>query len=303
MVLVGVLGLCVVMGGASIFALSLLGQRVSDVFSEIEAEIGTITLDPTVLAALEATPEAVPTIPPLATVGSIPTRAVQPTPGASNDDAAVLQTSIAATVEAALGEADTLVATIEAETIFASARQIFRDEFVDNRNNWFTGVFREIETNTIADGVFKVNWLADGFSYELYQVSDLTNFVTEVDCLIVQGGPDGSCGLIFGQRPDEGFFEFEVFEDYYRVTLYQFGGEPLTLIEGDPTGIITPGETFRLQIIRRDSEIRAAINNILVGTANNDTFPTGKIGISTNSYLDEGGVEIWFDNFTIWQLP
>ena len=29
---------------------------------------------------------------------------------------------------------------------------------------------------------------------------------------------------------------------------------------------------------------------------------TGKVGVSTNSYA-EGGVEIWFDNFVIWELP
>jgi hypothetical protein len=306
-VILSVLGLCVIMAGAGIFALTMFGQRV---VTEMESGLATIQVDPTLMAALEevATPDALTTPEPLPTLGALPTIAsaatIDPaaTPGRSGSAAAV-QTSIAATVEAALGVGEELVATAEAELIFASAREIFRDEFVDNRNNWFTGVFREIERNTLEDGVFKVSWFADGFSYELYEVRTLTNFIAEVDCLVVQGGPDGSCGLIFGQNNDVGFYEFEAFEDYYRITVYAADAEPRLLLEGDPAGIITPGEPFRLQIIRRGDELRAAINGVLLGTVNDATFPTGRIGLSTNSYLEEGGVEIWFDNVAIWELP
>lgn len=309
-VLLGVAGLCVIMAAASLFTLTLLGSRVSQVFTEIESELATIEIDPTLLAELEAvatpelapTPAARPTLRPLATPEAGATLAPLATPERGAVAGAV-QTSIAATVQAGLNSGEATAATAEAEAIFASATQIFRDEFVDNRNQWFTGVFREIERNTIEDGVFKVTWFADGFSYELYQVRDLGNFIAEVDCLIAQGDREGSCGLIFGQNQDVGFYEFEVFEDYYRVTTYASGADPQTLIEGDPTGIITPGQVIQLQMIRRGDELRAVINGVLVGTANDSTFPTGKIGVSTNSYLEEGGVEIWFDNFTIWELP
>ncbi len=307
-VLLSVAGLCVIMAAAGIFALTMFGERV---VTELEGQLATIEIDPTLLAELEAlaTPQPLPTLEslsttePLATLESAATLEPAATPERSSGVAGAVQTTIAATVQAGLGGGDTTVATAEAEAIFASGRQIFRDEFVDNRNNWFTGVFREIERNTIEEGVFKVAWFADGFSYELYQVQELTNFIAEVDCLIVQGDADGSCGLIFGQNDDVGFYEFEVFEDYYRVTTYGAGADPQTLIEGDPTGIITPGEVIRLQIIRRDAELRAAINGVLIGTADDPTFPTGKVGVSTNSYLEAGGVEVWFDNFMIWELP
>jgi hypothetical protein len=296
--LLSVAGLCVIMLAAGLFAVTLLGQRVSEVFSEVERELATIQVDPTLMAAIEqaGTPEARPTLDAVATPNPLAT------PGRSGGAAAV-QTSIAATVQAALGDGEALVATAEAEVLFALATQLFRDEFVDNRNQWFTGVFREIERNTIEDGVYKVTWFADGFSYELWQVRDLANFIAEIDCRVVAGGGDASCGLIFGQNQDVGFYEFEVFEDYYRVTAYTSGQEPQTLLEGDPAGIIASGETIRLQMVRRGSELRAAINGVVVGRVNDTTFSTGKVGLSTNSYLEEGGVEIWLDNLTIWELP
>lgn len=308
-VLLSIAGLCVIMAGAGIFALTLLGQRVSQVFTEVERELATIEIDPTLLAELEAlsTPEpattraALPTLAPLATPDPFATTDPAPTPGRSGS-AATVQTSIAATVQAALGGGEAAAATAIAEP-FLEANQVFREEFVDNRNQWFTGVFREIERNTIEDGVFKITWLADGFSYELYQVRDFTNMIVEMDCLIVQGDRDASCGLIFGQNQDVGFYEFEVFEDYYRVTAYASGADPQTIIEGDPAGIIRPGETIRLQIVRQGAEVRAAINGVIVGTADDTTFPSGRVGLSTNSYLEEGGVEIWLDNFVIWELP
>ncbi|NJN15561.1 MAG: hypothetical protein HC822_04330 [Oscillochloris sp.] len=195
------------------------------------------------------------------------------------------------------------VATAEIEQLYAGANQLFYDEFVDNRNAWFTGVFQEIETDVIEDGVFKVIWTANGSSYELYEVRELTNFIAEVDCLIAQGGPDGSCGIVFGQRNDVGFYKYELFEDYYRLFLVPAEGDPELLVEGDPAGIVRPGEPNNLRVIKRGDEIRLYLNDILLDTINDSSYPTGKVGVSTNSYREEGGVEIWFDNFGVWALP
>lgn len=206
-----------------------------------------------------------------------------------------------ATAEAATATA-VVAATAEAEQLFARARQVFRDQFVDNRNAWYTGVFQDIESNTIADGVFKVNWTGRGTSYELYMVRDLNNFITEVDCRIVQGGSEASCGLIFGQNEDIGYYKYELFEDYYRLFLVRAVGEPLTLAEGSPGELFALDEPNRLRVVREGERLRIFLNGVLLAEASDATYPSGKVGVTTSSYSDEGGVELWFDDFVIWEL-
>ncbi|MCG8351216.1 MAG: hypothetical protein MI924_25880, partial [Chloroflexales bacterium] len=177
-----------------------------------------------------------------------------------------------------------------------------RDEFVDNRNNWFTGRYNDKETDLIEDGVFKIIWDAEGFSYEVYMGRDFTNFIAEVDCIIVTGDQEGSCGLVFAQEDNVGQYEFEVFSDSYRLNILAEDDWQIVL-EGDLEGIVKPGEVNNLRVIRTDNDIRLYLNNQFLDGNSDSTYTSGNIGLSTNSYKVDGGVEIWFDNFTIWELP
>jgi hypothetical protein len=248
--------------------------------------------------------------PPTATPTAFPT--VRATPDATATSMARLASATAqaatasaqaagATAEAATATA-VVAATAEAEQLFARARQVFRDQFVDNRNAWYTGVFQAIETNTIEAGVFKVNWTGRGTSYELYMVRDLNDFMAEVDCRIVQGGTEASCGLIFGQNEAIGYYKYELFEDYYRLFLMRAVGEPLTLAEGNPGELFARDEPNRLRAVREGERLRIFLNGVLLAEAFDGTYPSGKVGITTSSYHDAGGVEIWFDDFVIWEL-
>jgi hypothetical protein len=194
-----------------------------------------------------------------------------------------------------------VVRTAEAEALLAEATLVFQDEFVDNRNAWFVGVLNELETDLIEDGVFKVIWSGKGTSYELYEVRELTSFIAEVDCLVVGEG-DGSCSLVFGAQEDQALYKFELFADYYRLYIVQPPGEPQLLAEGNPAQLLREGEPNRLRVVRRGDDITAFVNGAPVAEAADLTYLTGKVGLSSNSY-DEAGVEVWFDNFVIWELP
>ncbi len=191
----------------------------------------------------------------------------------------------------------------EVSALFAASRRIFYDEFVDNRNAWFTGVFQEIELDVIEDGVFKVFWTGKGTSYELYELGSFTNFISEVDCRIARGDGDGSCSLVFGHRREVGFYKFEFFIDYYRLFTVPVEGDLVTLAEGDPRQLTTLGEFNRLRVIRQGDRIRLFINSTLVAEVRDTTFTSGRIGVSTTCYREDGGVEVHFDNFGIWSLP
>lgn len=305
-ILLATVGLCGVACIAGFVMLTLLGQRVSEVFSEIQTTVEAggglaFTAEPI------PTMEDIPTREAVATAVAVPTRTggggIVGGVGGAGNNAAPIQTQAAQTAEAIIAEAQALQATAETAAIFAGARQIFTDSFVDNRNAWFTGVFQEIETDKIEDGVFKVIWAAKGTSYELYEVREVTNFIAEVDCVVHQGGGDGSCSLVFGQKNEVGFYKYELFNDYYRLFIVSAEGDPVDIAEGDPTGAVIPDGVNRLRVIKRGDEIRIYLNEVLLDTVSDSTYPTGKIGVSTNSYNEQGGVEVWFDNFTIWELP
>lgn len=319
-----IIGGLLLVGCIALFSfLGFAGSQVGNIFATTEAGLSTAEPDPTgqgggivpfpsaepdptaqAVPSAEADPteEAAPTRPPeTAEVGPEPTAA----PTTSGGGGIAGGVGGGATQAQALAQTQQAQAAVAAETqqLLASGQQVFRDEFADNRNNWFTGVFQEVETDKIEGGVFKVIWAADGSSYELYEPREFTNFIAEVDCLIYQGGVDGSCGLIFSQKNDIGFYKYEVFEDYYRLFVVQQEGDPPVLAEGSPEGIIKPGEPNKLRVIKQGDAIRIYLNEVLLDSVSDATYPSGKVGVSTNSYLKEGGVEVWFDNFTLWQLP
>jgi hypothetical protein len=209
-----------------------------------------------------------------------------------------------ATAAAQVGQATAIAqATAETAALFANARQVFFDEFVDNRNNWFTGQWSDQETDVIEGGVFKVLWSGAGASFELYEVRGLNNFIAQVDCVVAKGDADGSCGIIFAQTPDVGLYKFEVFNDYYRLSVFQQDQDTKVLLDGDPAGIVNPNNTNRLKVVRINNQAFLYLNDQLLDTNTDTTFSAGKVGVSTNSYLDNGSVEVWFDNFALWELP
>ncbi|MCX7859492.1 MAG: zinc-ribbon domain-containing protein [Chloroflexus sp.] len=271
----------------------------------------TATITPTATA----TPRPARTTTPQPTASPIGGVVGQPTPLGA---AALARTSQAQTAQAQAllaptqtAQAQALLAptqtaqALEAEVsaLFAASRRVFYDEFVDNRNAWFTGVFQEIELDLIEDGVFKVLWTGRGTSYELYELSAFTNFISEVDCRIARGGGDGSCSLVFSHNNNVGFYKFEFFIDYYRLFIVPAEGDLTTLVEGDPRLFTTIGDVNRLRVIKQGDRIRLFINGVLVDDLRDATYPTGRIGVSTTCYREEGGVEVHFDNFGIWSLP
>lgn len=241
----------------------------------------------------------VPTAPAIPTTSPSATSTPTPTP-----DRGATATTIAATTTAKVVATNVAVtATADHERLAARSKLIFRDEFVDNRNAWYTGVFQEIETDLIEDGVFKVRWAGRGTSYELYMVRDFSDFIAEIDCQLVEQPAAAGCGLIFSLIDDTGYYKYELFEDYYRLFLVRAVGEPKILAEGNPAKLITPGMPNRLRIVREGERIRTFLNGSALDEVYDATYLSGKIGITSSSYAEAGGSAIWFDNFVIWELP
>lgn len=230
---------------------------------------------------------------PVTQITAAPRPSPPPTPDATATVASERAAAVTATAEAAVATSTALQTT---------ARQVFRDEFDDNRNAWFTGRLNQQEINTIADGVLRIAWYAEASSYELYTLQELTDFSAEVDCTVVRGVADASCGIVFAQQPDIGYYQYELFNDYFRLGRYYLGEWEL-LVEGNPQAALQPGAANRLRVERSGGLTRLFLNDQYLGSSADTAMPTGRVGIASGAYNPQGGVEVWFDNFTIWELP
>lgn len=317
-IILGVVGLCLIVGVVGgIGALTVLGRSVSE--SETATAGAAVAVEPTARptrARATATPEAEATtaVEPTteATPEAEPTTAVD----TAATEAAALEATALADQNAQVAEATAAIATAQAlqneqtqalqataaaaVALGQGAQVIFRDEFVDNRNNWFIGRFEDKESNVIEDGVFKVIRDAKGRSFELYQPRGVTNFVTDVDCKVLAGN-DGGCGIVYGESENVGHWEFEVFNDYYRLSIVEGDNTTMTL-EGDPTGIVRPNDFNKIRVIRRDGVAYLFLNDTLLNTSADNRFDKGRVGVLTSSYQDNGQVEIHFDNFTVAEI-
>ncbi|MCG8346623.1 MAG: zinc ribbon domain-containing protein, partial [Chloroflexales bacterium] len=137
-VLVSMFGLCFVIGIVGIGMLTLLGGQVSQVFWSIDS---SLVID----EPIDANRNDQPT--------SAEQTAQAVLQGFEGQESELRATAEALATKIAEPQHQSLQATVELETLLESAQQVFRDEFVDNRNNWFTGRYNDKETDLIEDGV------------------------------------------------------------------------------------------------------------------------------------------------------
>jgi hypothetical protein len=291
-ILLSLAGLCAIACVVGFGALAYLGNRVTQTATALAGVISTEIAAPT---PRRGPADVAPT---RDIILSLPTKGPTSTGvGGVADGGAVGAAGMAQTAAA---EA---VAATQAEALFASATQVFRDEYVDNRNNWSTGKVSDKETDTIEGGVFKALWTDKGSSYETYAGRSFTNFIADLDCKAEQGGVNAACGIVFGEQTSGKFYKFSVYEDSYSLYVIPSAQDAPALLDGDPSKFINAGDWNHLRVIKQGDQISIFINDVPLGSVTDSTYPKGQIGVSTSSYDAQSGAEMWFDNFTIWELP
>ncbi len=179
----------------------------------------------------------------------------------------------------------------------------FEDDFADNRNSWGSStegenVFYQPPTNgqyciTIKTG----NYTA----MEWYEPFTTDEFVTEVACTL-SGAEDPSCGLGFGPSIDNIYwFEVSPYDQTFALFLRENGEWQENLIEWSTSKNINPSQTNYLSLQRVEGVVSLFINGVLVGEANGERFPTGRVGIGGSTY-SEANAQICLDNLRVWRL-
>lgn len=227
------------------------------------------------------------------------TSAPTATPNVGATATAAAAASTAAAGQAQRSTAAAVAATATEAALVEPAKSVFRDTFDDNRNAWFMGRFGDREQNAIISGTFQVLHEAPGSSFELYQNRSFASFIADVDCAVLSEAK-GSCGIVFGAQKGVRW-SFELFSDYYRLTLYEGEGGNV-LLEGDPSALTKRGDWNALRVLRRNGQIRLYVNGSFLHALDDTRLAEGYVGVETGAYQEagSGAVDVRLDNFTLW---
>lgn len=199
-------------------------------------------------------------------------------------------------------EAATAVALEDSDVaLLAKADSIFDEEFASTPDG-LDLTPGEGTSAKVEDGAY-IATLEEGGYRSVYSKREMTDFISEVDCKVVDGGDNGRCGIVFavnekGEDKDND-------EYFFFVSGNEFGMS--TTFEGSDTSysrsndaVKTEG-TNRLKVIRVDGEARLYVNDKLVDTVKDDKLPSGGVGFAVSAA--GGDAELSVDNWKVWKLP
>ncbi len=132
---------------------------------------------------------------------------------------------------------------------------------------------------------------------------EVTDFYLEVETAHVAGPLDNEFGVLFRYEDGENFYLFSISSDgYYRLQKL-VDDEWETIIPWTRSRAIKTGEESvnRLGLLADKTRIVLLVNDEVLDEVEDDTFAVGTVGLAAAAF-DEGGVEIAFDNLSIWEL-
>ena len=180
------------------------------------------------------------------------------------------------------------------------SKLIFEDsEFVDSCNTESTSdVERFVENGQFMMRVITTSYIG----WTECTVTEYADFIMEVDARQVSGPNNDAYGVIirYGIEADD-FYSFIISGDgYYAFTVDGAKhADPEFLVDWTESPVINKGtQTNRLKISAIGSSMKYYVNEQLLGEVQDSRFTTGTIGFIAGS-IDEGGVQIAFDNLRI----
>ena len=167
----------------------------------------------------------------------------------------------------------------------------FEEDFQDNQNNWGLDVESdEVFYMSPADGEYCILAKSKHFTaWEWYEPFRTDEFIAEVSC-DVQGAADAACGIGFGPDGDNLYwFEVTSYDQMFALFLLENGEWQEKLVEWTVSRDINPDTANFLSLERVQGVVSLFVNGVLVGRADSDRFPTGRVGIGGSTYEEGNG--------------
>lgn len=205
-------------------------------------------------------------------------------------------------------------ATSQAATAEASAAQLAADEeLIVDAEQIIDETFDSADSIDITpgegssakveNGVYEAVLSEQSFR-SVFLDEPLGDFAAEVECVVTEGGSDGSCGIIYGVNEVDGQDDndqhfFFVSGGGYGVQTSE-GGSDKNFENGNRAVNAEAGALNLLRVIREGSEVRLYVNDTLVDRFESTQLPEGGVGFAASA--DDGDATVQIDNFRIWEL-
>lgn len=190
----------------------------------------------------------------------------------------------------------------EEKTLAALKQQgtsLVLETYNDNHNRWDLGPKEGgVAQVDIRDGVM-VMTINDRNRYWWETWSrPVESYIAEVDIYPQTVGSYG--GLVFGYKDKQNHYFIRVADGYYGIDKIQ-EGQWSSLVKLTMHDAIRR-ENNRLSVVRQGSTITVFINDTLITSIADNTFPLGFVGVAAGTFdIDQSSIQL--DNFALWELP
>jgi hypothetical protein len=200
---------------------------------------------------------------------------------------------------AAQAQADDAAARAdEVKTLYAAERV----PFYTNDGAWDVEAGDGVNRAVVA-GAYRLRIdAADTLAWSTSELS-AADFFLEAATIHVFGPLNNEFGVLFRYQDDDNFYSYSISSDgYYRLDR-KLAGEWSSLVAWTESSAINTGEqSFNLMgLLAEGAQISLLVNETLLTSIVDDTFAAGGIAPTAGSY-DEGGVEIAYDDLTVWRI-
>lgn len=179
----------------------------------------------------------------------------------------------------------------------------YSENFRAPNADWETDTESDNSSIRFADRTYRVGAVdTDLFVWGLSPV-EATNFYVEVYADKVSGPANNEFGIVFRHEDFENFYAFMASSDGFYVLRTLEGDEWTDLIPWTTSDAIdqSDGAANLLGVYADGPTLLLLINDTLVDRIDDETFTSGSIALAAGAF-DEGGVEIAFDDFALWDL-
>jgi hypothetical protein len=191
------------------------------------------------------------------------------------------------------------------ETLVPSGSVLYQDIFSNPKSGWGELADKADEAGAAgyANGAYRIVVTQPNVNLWSHPGMDFATIHEEVSLMAPDGPQANRMGLICRLKDDKSFYFFVISADgFYGIGKMKDGAT--SLLTGDKMqkndAILTGTQINRLRADCVGNLLILYVNNVLVGSAMDNDFTSGDVGILAGTF-DEPGVDVYFDNFVVYK--
>ena len=187
-------------------------------------------------------------------------------------------------------------------TTTSSDGALYQDDFSNNGSGWPKDSYNG-NVMDYANGQYRI-YVADTYGDLIANagVNLPADVVIDVDITLGSGSENNDFGVVCRLQDLDNFYFFQISSDGYAVigmfqdnSMYYLSADAMQKVDG----IYSGNATNHVRAVCQGSNLTLYANNALVASVSDTTFTSGgDVGLMGGSF-DQGGIDIYFDDFVV----